>query len=117
MGIKKLILGSTGHGGREAADRLVECLGQGHSTLMFPDGPSGPPFTFHKGALHISLKSNCPIVPIRVHCHRRVNLKTWDSKHFPMPFSLLEIRYEKPIQVTTANFNAMARVIPGLLDE
>jgi lysophospholipid acyltransferase (LPLAT)-like uncharacterized protein len=117
LGIRKLILGSTGHGGRAAANQLVKCLQQGHSTLMFPDGPAGPPFTFFKGTLHLSLQSGCPVVPVRVHCRRRLSLPTWDSKHLPLPFSRLDIRYEKPFQVTEDNFHEAVLVIPELLNE
>lgn len=55
LGVKKIIIGSTGHSGREAADRLAEHLKKGYSTLLLPDGPSGPPFVLKKGILHISM--------------------------------------------------------------
>ena len=53
IGVKKIVLGSTGHSGKEAADRLVGYLKRGYSTVILPDGPSGPPFKMKKGALHI----------------------------------------------------------------
>jgi lysophospholipid acyltransferase (LPLAT)-like uncharacterized protein len=112
MGFGRMILGSTGHGGREAANRLVGYLRQGRSTLMFPDGPDGPPFTFHKGTLHVAMQSGCPIVPVRIRCRRKVTLPTWDDKHLPLPFSVLEIEYGKPLSVTQENFDEMARAVP-----
>ncbi len=32
----EVVPGSTGHGGREAADEIVEHLKQGYSTVVFP---------------------------------------------------------------------------------
>jgi hypothetical protein len=39
IGIERIILGSTGHHGQEAADELVTCLRKGCSTVLLPDGP------------------------------------------------------------------------------
>jgi hypothetical protein len=65
MGVKKIILGSTGHSGRDAAELLVGYLRMGYSTVVNPDGPGGPAFALKKGVLHLSLKSNVPIVPLQ----------------------------------------------------
>ena len=47
-GVEKLILGSSGRGGREAADKLCESLKEGYSTMINPDGPYGPKYTWTK---------------------------------------------------------------------
>jgi lysophospholipid acyltransferase (LPLAT)-like uncharacterized protein len=39
-----VVPGATGAGGREALDRLVSALDAGHSTVLYVDGPFGPPF-------------------------------------------------------------------------
>jgi lysophospholipid acyltransferase (LPLAT)-like uncharacterized protein len=54
MSVKKIILGSTGHSGRNAAERLENHLRQGCSTVLNPDGPHGPAFVLKKGILIIS---------------------------------------------------------------
>jgi len=64
-GVKRIILGSTGHSGREAAEEVVEYLKKGYSTVLLPDGPSGPPFVAKKGLFHISLQSQVSIVPMQ----------------------------------------------------
>jgi lysophospholipid acyltransferase (LPLAT)-like uncharacterized protein len=51
IGVKKIVLGSSGYSGKEAADQLVEYLKKGYSTVLSPDGPSGPAFQMKKGAL------------------------------------------------------------------
>ena len=77
MGVKKIILGSTGHSGRNAAELLTDHLRQGCSTVINPDGPNGPAFVLKKGILHLSLKSSVPVVPLRFSSSSFRELKTW----------------------------------------
>jgi lysophospholipid acyltransferase (LPLAT)-like uncharacterized protein len=99
LGVTKLVLGSTGHGGREVADELVRELENGHSTVILPDGPAGPPRVLKRGVLHIARQSRVAIVPLRLSVSRCVVLPTWDRKQMPLPFTKLEIRVGAPIQV------------------
>ncbi|MBU1171372.1 MAG: hypothetical protein KKD44_17605 [Proteobacteria bacterium] len=91
MGVKKIILGSTGHSGRDAAELLIGYLRIGYSTVINPDGPNGPAFVLKKGILHLSLQSNVPIVPLRFSSSSYRELKTWDRKKFARLFSTIEI--------------------------
>jgi hypothetical protein len=104
MGVKKIILGSTGHSGRDAAERLLDHLRQGCSTVLNPDGPHGPAFVLKKGILHLSLKSCVPVVTVRFSSSRFRELKTWDRKKFVYPFSTIEMKIGEPIRVTDDNF-------------
>jgi lysophospholipid acyltransferase (LPLAT)-like uncharacterized protein len=104
MGVKKIILGSTGHSGRDAAERLVDYLRTGYSTVINPDGPNGPVFVLKKGILHLSLDSNVPVVPLRLSSSSFREIDTWDRKKFPRPFSTLEMQIGDPIYVTNDNF-------------
>ena len=111
MGVKKIILGSTGHSGRDAAELLVDYLRRGYSTVINPDGPNGPAFVLKKGLLHLSLKSNVPIVPLRFLSSNYRELKTWDRKKFANPFSKIEMKIGEPIQVTNDNFEYAGKLI------
>ena len=104
MGVKKIILGSTGHSGRDAADRLVVHLKRGCSTVLNPDGPHGPSFILKKGVLHLSLNSGIPIVALRFSASRFRELKTWDRKKFPYPFSTIAMEFSAPFYVSNDNF-------------
>jgi lysophospholipid acyltransferase (LPLAT)-like uncharacterized protein len=104
MGVKKIILGSTGHSGRDAAELLVDHLRQGCSTVLNPDGPHGPAFVLKKGILHLSLKSRVPVVALRFSSSSFRELKTWDRKKFVYPFSTIEMKIGEPIHVTNDNF-------------
>jgi lysophospholipid acyltransferase (LPLAT)-like uncharacterized protein len=115
MGVKKIILGSTGHSGRDAAELLVDHLRQGCSTLLNPDGPHGPAFVLKKGILHLSLKSCVPIVALRFSLSSFGELKTWDRKKFIYPFSTIEMKIGEPIQVTNDNFEYVHDLIERAL--
>ena len=103
-GVERIVLGSTGHSGRNAAKEIVEYLKMGYSTVVLPDGPKGPPFIMKKGILHMAKQSQVPIVPIRFDVKRFVELNTWDRKKWPFPFSIIKAQFGKPIKVTDSNF-------------
>jgi lysophospholipid acyltransferase (LPLAT)-like uncharacterized protein len=102
IGVEQLVLGSTGHGGRAAADELVVLLRRGYSTVFLPDGPHGPPRVLKKGVLHVALESAVPIVPLRLTASAGARLPTWDRKWLPLPFSRLELHVGTPIKVQEA---------------
>ena len=104
MGVKKIILGSTGHSGRKAAELLEDHLRKGYSTVLNPDGPHGPAFVLKKGILHLSLKSFVPVVALRFSLSSFLELKTWDRKKFAYPFSTIKMEIGEPIHVTKDNF-------------
>ena len=104
VGVRKIILGSSGHSGKEAAEQLVRYLRKGYSTVLLPDGPGGPPFQMKKGAFHISMQSNVPILPVRFQASPSIESRNWDRRKFPVPFSRITVEYGKPIQITNSNF-------------
>ena len=115
FGVDKLVFGSTGHSGREAADKIVGFLNLGYSTVVFPDGPRGPPYVLKDGVLHMSLKSGVPIAPVRFWMSKYMELKGWDRKRFPYPFISMRVEFKDPIQVTQENFDeARERLIEAL---
>lgn len=104
VGVEKIILGSSGYSGKEAAVQLVEYLKNGYSTVLLPDGPSGPLFQMKKGALHISMQSNVPIVPMRFKSSHAFETSNWDRRKWPLPFSRITVEFGEPIQITKDNF-------------
>ncbi len=111
----KVVLGSTGYGGRAAADEIIEYLKNGYSTVVFPDAPRGPPCELKDGVLHMSQQSGVPIAPIRFKVSRYMELKGWDRKRLPMPFGTMRVEFKGPIQVTEENFEeARERLVESL---
>jgi lysophospholipid acyltransferase (LPLAT)-like uncharacterized protein len=99
LGVERIVLGSSRHGGRAAADELVALVADGWSTAVFPDGPAGPAFSLHRGVLYMSEQSGAPIVPMRLSASCRLALPTWDGKHLPLPFGTIRVAFGEPLEV------------------
>jgi lysophospholipid acyltransferase (LPLAT)-like uncharacterized protein len=104
IGVRKIILGSSGHSGKEAAEQLVKYLREGYTTVLLPDGPSGPPFQMKRGILHIGMQSNVPILPMRFESSPSITSQNWDRRKWPIPFSRITVHYGEPVQINTTNF-------------
>ncbi len=103
MGMKKLFLGSSGHGGKDAMLNVVEHLKQGYNTMINPDGPAGPPYILKPGVLQMSKLSGIPIVPIRFELTNYFRLGAWDKKKVPLPFSTIRVIYQEPVSASDLN--------------
>jgi lysophospholipid acyltransferase (LPLAT)-like uncharacterized protein len=115
MGMKRLIIGSSGEEGRQAADEVARLVKAGYSTTISPDGPYGPPQVLKKGVLHMALKSGVPIVPLTVSASRFVTWPSWDAKKLPLPFSRIRVIVAKAVLVNRENWEeSLARVVSGL---
>ena len=96
-GVRELALGSTGHGGQAALERVVDCLREGYSTALAVDGPGGPPRVLKRGALDMARASGRPVVAIRFRYERARRLPGWDRKFWPLPGSQVRIEESEPI--------------------
>lgn len=111
MGVERLILGSTGHGGRDAADEVVSYLKRGYSTALSPDGPRGPARVLKKGVLHLALQSGVAIMPMRVTASRYVRSWAWDKKMHPLPFARIRVEFGTPMSVHEESFDESAEAL------
>jgi lysophospholipid acyltransferase (LPLAT)-like uncharacterized protein len=105
-GVTELALGSSGHGGQAALERIVQYLRDGYSTALAVDGPAGPLHELKRGALDLGIATGCPVVGIRFEYERDVRLGGWDRKHFAVPFSRIRVIEGKPLFVTHENYEA-----------
>lgn len=111
LGIKEVVLGSSGNGGRQAAERLVETLRSGASTLVYVDGPAGPVHVLKRGALHLAQQAGVPLVAVRVTTTNAwVFTRTWDSKRLPKPFSTIRFEFSAPLTIAADAPNLEALV-------
>jgi len=102
----EVILGSTGHDGKNAADQIVERIKTGKACCVTPDGPFGPYKEIKKGILHMSLQSGLPIIPVRIDCDKYFRIPfAWDKKWIPKLFSTIKISFHNPIYVTENNLD------------
>ena len=93
------VRGSTGKGGREALQEMVDYIGAGHRAALTIDGPKGPPRAAQLGILQLARKSGAWILPYSSACSRPYFVKSWDRYLAPMPFSRCVVVYGEPFQV------------------
>lgn len=103
-GVHDLALGSTGHDGQRALERIEAYLRDGYSTLVAVDGPSGPRHRVKRGALEMAVASGCPILPIAFEYERSWRAPGWDGKRYPLPGSRVWIREAAPIAVSRLDY-------------
>jgi lysophospholipid acyltransferase (LPLAT)-like uncharacterized protein len=92
------VRGSTGHGGAEAMDHLLETSHTSH-LLTAPDGPQGPPHKVHRGFAYLASRTGMRVVPFGVGFSRSWRASSWDRTHIPKPGSLMTIVAGPIIQV------------------
>jgi len=115
MGLKRLLLGSSGDEGKQAVNELARLVQQGWSTTISPDGPAGPARLLKKGVLHIALQSGVPIVPITISASRFISFPSWDSKRHPVPFNTIKVIVHEAISVNERNFSEIGgRIVEAL---
>jgi lysophospholipid acyltransferase (LPLAT)-like uncharacterized protein len=115
IGVKEICLGSSGNNGIEAASDLVKLLKNGRSTFINPDGPTGPAFAMKKGVLFIAKNSEVPVVVVNYEYSNCKQLKGWDKKRIPLPFTTIKVNYSNPIIVTESNFQKATVELETLL--
>lgn len=116
MGVEKFIYGSSGNSGKQATKNLIPYLKKGYSTVMMPDGPSGPIFVAKKGVLHLAQQSGIPIMPIRFISSKNVQFNTWDKKKFPLPFSKIVVEFGSDLQVSENNMEESYKFMCNFLN-
>lgn len=93
------VRGSTTRGGIRALMQLIELLRSGRSFGLTPDGPRGPRCVAQIGAVILSQRSGCPIVPMGFASKWFWEFRSWDRMRIPKPWSRAVICYGEPILV------------------
>ncbi len=65
---------------------LLAVLRRGELIGITPDGPRGPYRQAAFGVAQLAAVSGVPVVPVAARTTRRIQLKTWDRMHVPLPF-------------------------------
>jgi hypothetical protein len=90
------VRGSSSRGGASAAAELARLIEQKVDVYITPDGPRGPRYTFHPGALWLSRATGAPIVPVSVEISRYWRLASWDGFFIPKPFARIAVTFHPP---------------------
>lgn len=93
------VRGSTSRRGAQALLELTSWTGRGYSVAITPDGPRGPRYRVHDGAVALAQVSEFPIVPVSTRVRWKLSMKSWDRFQIPLPFARCDVRIGKPIQV------------------
>lgn len=116
LGVREYVFGQSGRGGREAVERVLQCLREGVSTLVTPDGPRGPARKIKRGILHMAARSGVPIVVINFQpTVRWVLTDQWDRKWLLRPWSHVRIRLREPLRVDPTNLDQAEQRLYELL--
>ena len=92
------VRGSSSKGGMAALRAMLRELADGHAAVLTLDGPRGPRYEVHPGAILLARKSGLPIVPVSLNAPRRWQLRSWDQTQIPLPFSTVELRLGAPLR-------------------
>ena len=93
------VRGSSSRGGHRALRQLKRKLDEGLAAVLTIDGPRGPRYDVHPGAVLLAEMSGHPIVPISFSAPHRWELHGWDRTQIPRPFSTVELVLGEPLHV------------------
>ena len=91
------IRGSSSQGGSDALKKLVREIQSGKDCAITPDGPRGPKYAVHPGAVAVARLAGVPIVPVSYDCTRKKVLNSWDNFIVPLPFGRTIFAFGTPI--------------------
>jgi lysophospholipid acyltransferase (LPLAT)-like uncharacterized protein len=95
FGVGSIAGWSENHG----ASTVIEALRsrpRGHSLVITPDGPRGPRYHAHEGAVYIASRCGLPVVPVGMAFSRSWALRSWDRFRIAKPFSRAEMIFGEP---------------------
>jgi lysophospholipid acyltransferase (LPLAT)-like uncharacterized protein len=98
------IRGRAGDPGASVVREALRSRPRGHSLVVTPDGPNGPRYHAHEGAVFLASRCGLPVVPLGVALSHDWRLRSWDRFRIAKPFARAEMVFGAP------------RIIPGGLD-
>jgi lysophospholipid acyltransferase (LPLAT)-like uncharacterized protein len=110
--------GSTGKGGREGLQDMIDEVRNGRAAALTVDGPKGPPRVVQPGILRLARETGAWILPFTGASSRPWFLKSWDRYLVPKPFSRCIVGYGEPFPLPADMPNAEAlEKIAAAVDE
>lgn len=79
---------------------MVREVKAGSCMCITPDGPKGPIYRCHPGAVKLASVTGVPILPINISYHSCWRIrKAWDKFIIPKPFSRVDLVWGEPLYV------------------
>jgi lysophospholipid acyltransferase (LPLAT)-like uncharacterized protein len=104
------VRGSSSRRGALAIREMAAVLERGEDMAITPDGPRGPRYHFHPGAVKLAQLTGVPLLLIHVDYSRYWELKSWDCFRIPKPFARVDVVFDEghriPVELTEAEFEA-----------
>lgn len=92
-----VVRGSATRGGREALWGTFRAIRRrGSSPVVVPDGPTGPPYVYKVGVLHLARLSGSAVLPLGLAANRYWTVGSWDRLMVPLPFARIAVVVGEP---------------------
>jgi len=96
----KAVRGSSSRHGTSAMLTAIRASSDPHLDLVItPDGPRGPRYQIRPGLIRLAQATQRPIVAVTYQLKWKLELKSWDRFHVPLPFSACHLITGEPIFV------------------
>lgn len=84
-----------------ALKTLIALVKKGEEiAVITPDGPRGPRYNLKPGIVLTALETGALVFPLNWKCSSYWELNTWDGLRIPKPFSLIEVEFGKPVDLS-----------------
>ncbi len=93
------VRGSSSRRGAQAMRELVGRARRGYDLAITPDGPRGPKYQVHEGALALAQMTGLAILPMSARISPKKVFGSWDGFQLPLPFARCDIRVGQAIRV------------------
>lgn len=94
------VRGSSSRGGYHALIEMRQQLEQHRRSMAITlDGPRGPRYEVHPGAVLLAEWTGYPIIPLSLNAPKRWEFRSWDRTQLPKPFARVELVIGKPLFV------------------
>jgi lysophospholipid acyltransferase (LPLAT)-like uncharacterized protein len=91
------VRGSSSRRGPQALLELTTWAERGHDLAITPDGPRGPRYVVQEGVMALAQLTGLPIIPVSYDATWKIQVKSWDRFHIPLPFTRCEMNAATPI--------------------
>ncbi len=110
------VRGSSSRRGSQALLELTSWAERGYDLAITPDGPRGPCYVVQDGVASLAQITGLPIVPFSFRARWKIRLKSWDRFQIPLPFSICEMIFEKPVHIPREASDAEREVLRQKLE-
>ena len=110
------VRGSSSRRGAQALLELTTWAERGFDLAITPDGPRGPRYEVQDGVMSMAQVTGLPIIPFSCYLGWKIQANSWDKFQIPLPFSVCEMNFGKPVYVPRDATDAEREVLRQQLE-